>query len=275
MNNELTMSILTALLVLVGAVQVGMLFSQKHQNQLALLQDYRNKWWGLKKEWAAVVYVGRREGDYYQVADQALLKEFDKLKQEHSLSRPTVWALAPVRAVSNILSDVCIRVLQGHLDIKDIYPVFGSELLRQGKPLRIILDVYYPIHHDPMEDREHSNIRKELQDWLIYHDGIRRRCLILIDLLWAEGVRLGDICPSDIKNAAKAKIHTAKAINERIADETKKVNNSMSLLRVAKLRAHLKHSQYRKFFWENGIDEVELNEREEQWVTMLLRDHRR
>jgi hypothetical protein len=274
MNNGLTMSILTTLLVLIGVVQVRMLFSQKHQNQLALLQDYRNKWWELKKEWATVVYVGRREGDYYQVADQALLQEFDKLKQEYSLSRPTVWALAPVRAVSSILSDVCIRVLQGHLDIKDIYPVFGSELLRQGRPLRIILDVYYPICHDSTEAREHSNIRKELQDWLIYHDGIRRRCLILIDLLWAEGVRLGDICPSDIKSAAKAKIHTAKTINERMAREAKKVNNYMNPLRVSKLKSHLKHSQYRNFFWENGVDEVELNEREEQWVTMLLRGHR-
>jgi len=96
----------------------------------------------------------------------------------------------------------------------------------------------------------------------------------LIDLLWAEGVRLGDICPSDIKNAAKVKIYTAKKINNRLSAETKKVNNSMCLIRIPKLKSHLKHSQYRKFFWENGIDEVELNEREKKWVTMILRDYR-
>ncbi|WP_218186403.1 hypothetical protein, partial [Terasakiispira papahanaumokuakeensis] len=126
MNNELIMSILTALLVLVGIAQIKMLFSQKHQNQLALLQDYRNRWWNLKKQWATVVYVGRREGDYYQVADQSLLKVLDKVKGEYSLSAPTVWALESVRDVSNIFSDICIRILQGHLDIKDVYPIFGS-----------------------------------------------------------------------------------------------------------------------------------------------------
>lgn len=274
MNNELIMSILTALLVLVGITQIKMLFSQKHQNQLALLQDYRNRWWNLKKQWATVVYVGRREGDYYQVADQSLLKVLDKVKDEYSLSAPTVWALESVRDVSNIFSDICIRILQGHLDIKDVYPIFGSELLRQGRPLRILLDVYYPKDHDPMEGRAHGGIRKELQDWLIYHDGIRRRCLILIDLLWAEGVRLGDICPSDIKNAAKAKIYTAKKINDRLSIETRKVNNSMCLIRIPKLKSHLKHSQYRKGFWENGIDEVELSELEKKWEDMLLRNYR-
>lgn len=274
MNNELTMSILTALLVLVGLAQVRMLFSQKHQNQLALLQDYRNRWREVKKQWATVVYIGRSEEDYYQVANPILLKEFCRLKEGYSLSSPTVWALESIRDVTNIFSDVCIKVLQGHLDIKDVYPLFGSELLRQGRPLRILLDVYYPQDHDPMESREHSGIRKELQDWLIYHDGSRRRCLILIDLLWAEGVRLGDICPSDIKTAAKAKAYTANKINERLGSEVNRVNNSMSLVRVMKLKSHLKHAQFRKIFWENGLDSVELDEREENWVTMLLRNYR-
>ncbi|EKF9441634.1 hypothetical protein H2659_17750 [Vibrio cholerae] len=273
MSNELTMSFLTALLVLVGIAQIRMLFSQKHQNQLALLQDYRNRWWSLKKQWAKVVYIGRGENEYYQVADQAQLTELNKLKVDYSLSLPTVWALESVREVSNIFSDICIRILQGHLDIKDVYPIFGSELLRQGRPLRVLLDVYYPQDHDPIETRAHKGIRREVQDWLIYHDGIRRRCLILIDLLWAEGVRLGDICPTDIKKAAIAKVHTAKKINHRLSEEIRKVNGSMSLIKIVTLKRHLKHAQYRKGFWEHGLDEVELDEREKKWVVMLLRDY--
>ncbi|WP_100754533.1 hypothetical protein [Vibrio salilacus] len=272
MSNELTMSFLTALLVLVGIAQIRMLFSQKHQNQLALLQDYRNRWWGLKKQWARTVYVGRGEKDYYQVADQAQLTELEQLKGDYSLSAPTVWALESVRGVSNIFSDICIRILQGHLDIKDVYPIFGSELLRQGRPLRVLLDVYYPQDHDPMESRAHRGIRREVQNWLVYHDGIRRRCLILIDLLWAEGVRLGDICPTDIKKAAIAKVHTANKINNRLGEETRKVNGSMSLIRIVKLKSHLKNAKYRKGFWENGLDEVELDEREKKWEAMLLRE---
>lgn len=263
------MSILTALLVLVGFAQVRMLFSQKHQNQLALLQDYRERWWAFKKHWAAVVYIGRDEVDYYQVADQILLKEFGDLKEGYSLSEPTVWALESIRVVSGLFSDICIRVLQGHLNVRDVYPIFGSELLRQGRPLRVLLDVYYS--RSRTGGGEHIGIREELQDWLIYHDGIRRRCLILMDLLWAEGVRLGDICPSDIRCAAEAKICTAKKINERISCEIKAINGSASFVRVLRFKSYLKHAQFRKGFWENGIDKIELNEREEKWVAMLLR----
>ncbi|MBE7213798.1 hypothetical protein MK852_02755 [Shewanella benthica] len=264
------MSILTAMLVLVGIVQLKMLSSQKKQNQLSLLQDYRKRWFDSKEHWSKLIYVSRFNEDYYQVASEKLIAELNELQKEQSMSRPTTWALESVRIVSSLLSDICIRILQGHLEIKDVYPIFGSELLRQSRPLRVLLDVYYPEDYYPYEDRQHVCIRREAQTWLVYHSGIRRRCLILLDLLWAEGVRLDDLCPSDIKSAAKAKKHSHEKVVKRLEKEVKSVNNSPSLLKIRCLKSHLRHSTYRKIFWENGLDEVELDEREEKWTKVLL-----
>ncbi len=272
MNNELIMSILTGLLVLVGIAQVMILINQKRQNQLVLLQEYRTRWSVYRKQWAILIFIGRCKGDYYQVAEQEILQELSVLVEKYSNSSPTVWALESVRCVCNTLSDVCIRVIQGQLDIKDVYPLFGSELLRQSRPLRVLLDVYYTEPHEPHESQEHGNIRKELQDWLIYHDGIRRRCLILIDLLWAEAVRLEDLSPIDIKSAADAKKYTGGICKKRLVKEIRKINDSYSLIKTTTLSSHLNNSEYRNYFWQSGICKKELQEREKKWIDMLLRN---
>ena len=47
-NIELFEIVLTVMLVLVGVSQAVNLFHQKHQNQLSLLQSYRQKWQKIK-----------------------------------------------------------------------------------------------------------------------------------------------------------------------------------------------------------------------------------
>lgn len=274
MNNELVMSFLTGLLVLVGAAQVMILMNQKRQNQLALLQEYRNRWGNNKRQWATVVFFGRQNGDYYQVAEKSLLVELNDTVNNHSYGSPTVIALESVQSVCNILSDICIRILQGQLEVKDVYPLFGSELLRHSRPLRVLLDVYYPLFHDPHELKNHNSIRKELQDWLIYHNGIRRRCLILMDLLWAEAVRLDDLSPGDIRSAANAKKVSGKINRDRLVAELKRVNSLPSPLKRMKLSFHMKNSELKRFRWQRGVCEKELKIREEKWVEMLLRNHK-
>ncbi|UKA11691.1 hypothetical protein [Photobacterium damselae] len=271
MDNELIMSILTGLLVFVGLAQVLILIHQKRQNQLVLLQEYRNRWNEYQRQWAITIFIGRTDDDYYQVAAKNLHLELMGLVEEYSLREPTTWALEAIRCVSNTLSDICTRILQGQLEISDVYPLFGSELLRHSRPLRILLDVYYPKEHAPYEDHSHKNIRRELQDWLIYHDGIRRRCLILIDLLWAEAARLEDLAPSDIGDAANAKIYSGKQSRKRLINEIQKINNAPSLFRVIKLTLHLKNSEFKKYKWQVGIRRSELEEREKKWTDMLTR----
>lgn len=272
MNNALIMSIFTGLLVLIGIAQVLILINQKRQNQLSLIQEYRQRWYDYRFYWANVVFIGRRGGEYYQVADKKRVIELNQLIKEHSNRSPTVWGLESIRCVSNVLSDICMKILQGQLDIKDVYPIFGSELLRQSKPLRNLLDVFYIMDFEPHEDSRHNNIRCELQDWLIYHEGIRRRCLILIDLLWAEAVRLEDLSPNDIKQAAEAKKHTGKIYRKRLIKEIKKLNNGLSPFLSLRLSSHLKNSEFRNHFWQKGINLDDIENKNKEWVKRILRE---
>ena len=285
MGNELIMSILTGLLVLVGLAQVMMLINQKRQNQLALLQEYRNRWNAYRKHWAIVIFVGRYEDEFYQVADSKLQLELTKLVNKNSKNSHDIWALESISYVCNTLSDVCLRVIQGQLDIKDVYPLFGSELLRHSRPLRVLLDVYYEsvyystAHNGPRYSNKlsnHEQVRRELQSWLIYHDGIRRRCLILIDILWAEATRLEDLSPSDIEIAANAKQDSGsgKKSRVRLAKEIRTINYFFPAYRLFKLTTHLRNSEFKKYTWQVGIDRRKLAEREKQWSDMITHKYK-
>lgn len=277
MENELIMSVLTGLLVLVGLAQVMMLINQKRQNQLALLQEYRNRWLQYRESWAIIVFIGRSEEEYYQVADESLLGLLIEMVGNTSSSAPTVWALESVNHVCSTLSDVCIKILQGQLTIEDVYPLFGSDLLRHSRPFRSILDVYFDMYatgytnEDIIGSTKHLRIRHELQDWLIYHDGVRRRCLILIDLLWAEATRLEDLSPNDIECAAEAKVYTGKKSRVRLIREIRKINNLPSPFKLAKFTFFLKNSEFRKYKLPIGVDKSKLKVRDDEWSDMLLR----
>ena len=53
-----------------------------------------------------IVYIGRREDEYYQVANTKQIQKIKKLQLSYSLSLQTVWALESVRNISCILSDI-------------------------------------------------------------------------------------------------------------------------------------------------------------------------
>lgn len=273
MQNEFIMSILTALLVMAGLLQLVFLKSQRRQNQLALIQDYRSRWFDISTYWAVVIYIGRADDEYYQVADDMLAIKLKRQVMKHSMSKPTIWALESINLVCTTLSDICIKVLQGHIDIQDVYPLFGSTLLRHSRPFRVLLDVNYTHDfYDSFQNQQHVAIRNEIQNWLIYHDGVRRRCLILLDLLWAEATRLGDLSPDDIQQAAKAKIKTGKVSRKRLITEFNKVNKGFCIIRASRLKKHLKNSEFKKSKWGVGVDKKELECRRELWIDMLLRN---
>lgn len=277
MENELIMSVLTGLLVLVGLAQVMMLINQKRQNQLALLQEYRNRWSQYRENWAIIVFIGRSEDEYYQVADKSLLFSLTNMVGDTSDYAPTIWALESVNHVCSTLSDVCIKILQGQLTIEDVFPLFGSDLLRHSRPFRSILDIYFDMYttgytsEDIIGSTKHLRVRYELQNWLIYHDGVRRRCLILIDLLWAEATRLEDLSPNDIECAAEAKIYSGKKSRARLVREIRKINNLPSPFKLAKFTIFLKNSEFRKYKLPIGVDKSKLKVRDEEWSDMLLR----
>ncbi len=273
MDSNTITALSSLLLVLVGYAQVSILKSQRRQSRLDFMQEYHRLWTESKREWGAIIYIGREEDEYYQVVDKRTLYEFKELKKTASYCAPSIWALDASRVIFTILSDACIRTLKGQLEIQDIYPIFGTELLRHSRPLRILLDVDY-INNFSESGERHLQIRREIQDWLIYHDGIRRRCLILIDLLWAEASRLEDLPPDDLKSAAEAKIKSGKSKKTNVLTECIRMNGFMEIFQGIKLSRFLRHSEYRKSLSCVGIKKKRLQKLEEDWKARILRNFR-
>jgi hypothetical protein len=271
MSDALITAYATGLLVVVGSVQALILLLQIRQSRIATAADYRKRWHECRASWETVIFVGRHPGDYYQLASPDSLDSLKELVSSVRRDAPTIWARRAVQEVCSLLSDVCLRILKGELRVSDIYYLFGSELLRQGNPLRTLLDrENYEINFDDQAAINHSKVRHELQEWLIYHDGLRRRCLILIDLLWAEAARLEDLPPIDLRCAAEAKTVTGHLNRERLVREILRLGKFRYLRQVISLWFHLRRSEFKSKSNWFGIDRVRNESSERTWVDRLL-----
>ncbi|RXJ75338.1 hypothetical protein CRU86_08545 [Aliarcobacter skirrowii] len=270
MDNNTITAFATFMLVIVGITQVKSLTTQNRQSQLIFIEEYRKRWLRSRKDWGVIVFLGRNDDDYYQVVKDKIIKEFILLRDNSNLSMPSVWALDSARIIFTLMNDICIKLLKNQIKINDVYPIFGTELLRNSNPLRKLLEKSYYGVHSRFNNEKHNRLRREIQDWLIYHDGVRRRCLILIDLLWAEASRLEDLPPYDVKSAAEAKLISGEFCRNRIYKECKQLNNFFGIFIGMKLSHFLKHSEYKTPCSNIGVDKNKLVILEKEWVDRLL-----
>lgn len=272
-NSNLLTAIATALLVLVGLIQIAVLVSQRKQTRIALTEQYRELWKSLKKHWGNLVFIGRENGEYYQVLDEISINNLKDETKKQGPNTPTIWALESIQKVCGTLGEVSTRVLQGHLKVSDIYPIFATEFLRQSRPLRQLLEPEYQnSYHTDNTNEQHNLIRTQLQDWLIYHDGLRRRCLIIIDLLWAEAVRLEDLPPDDMKSAADAKKKSGAKNRKRVFREILRINGLTEIFLALKLSRFLRRAEYCSIFNWSGIKKKRLSNLDKEWTKRLLRN---
>lgn len=276
-NNQNISIFLTAissvLLVLVGVVQIFVLFSQRKQTRIALTEQYRQLWNSLNKYWGIVVFIGRKNEEYYQILNKKSINNLIERTINGDPEKPSTWALVSIQKVCCTLSEISTRVLQGHLKIVDIYPIFGTQFLRQNRPLRQLLEPEYQNYFETKEtSEEHLRLRTEIQDWLVYHEGLRRRCLIIIDLLWAEAARLEDLPPDEMKSGADAKKNSGKFNRDRVFKETIRLNGFIGILKALKLSGFLRRAEYYSFSNWRGIKKTKLAMLEKEMTKRLLRD---
>ncbi len=275
MDNATFTSLATGLLVVVGIAQAAVLVGQRRQQRLDWIEIYRHRWSEMQQSFAQVVYLGREYGAYYQVADLELIERLNAAGAKATHNTPTIWARASARDVCGILSDVCQRIMQGRLHVQEVYPVFGTELLRHSAALRALLDGSYLPIYGTFESSDaaskHDYIRREVQTWLVCHDGIRRRCLILIDLLWAEAARLEDLPPDDLMRAAEAKKLTGERNRTRLLNEVLRLNGRSAIFRGMRLARFLRHAEYRTSAQSIGLDPERLELLAAEWTTRYLR----
>lgn len=275
MSNAAITALATGLLVVVGIAQVGTLVAQHRQHRLDLAEAYRRRWADCRRAWAAMVFVGRDPGGFYQVADQQLVKELSQLVGRVNAERPSTWALEAASSATQAMGDVCLRILTGQLSVSDAYPLFGTEFLRQTRPLRRLLDApgVEPTDDDEQPERPdnpHYDVQAELQSWLVYHDGLRRRCLILVDLLWAEAARLEDLPAEDLIVAANAKRETGHLNRQRVRQECLRIRGPLGLVRARRLSHFLRHAEHRRRFRRIGLKQARLHQLRTQWLERLL-----
>lgn len=272
-NSNFLTAIATVLLVLVGLVQIFVLFSQRKQTRIALTEQYRQLWDSLKTFWGNVIFISRESGEYYQVLNEGSINALQDETTKHRLDTPTIWALESIQKICGALGEISTRVLQGHLNVEDIYPIFGTQFLRQSRPLRQLLEPGYQNFYQTDETtEEHRRIRTEIQDWLVYHDGLRRRCLILIDLLWAEASRLEDLPPYDMQSGADAKKNTGHLNKKRVFNETIRLNGIRSFFQAIKLSRLLRKAEYCSWTNWGGIKKKRLANLDKEWTNRLIRD---
>ena len=60
---------------------------------------------------------------------------------------------------------------------------------------------------------------------------------------------------------------------DRLAKEIRTINYFFPIYRLFKLTTHLRNSEFKKYRWQVGIDRKRLEEREKQWLAMLLRNN--
>lgn len=263
MKSNIITALATGMLVLVGIVQSRILASQHRQHRFDLAESYWSRWSGCRQSWAVVIFVGRECGEYYQIADKKFLKKLNNLVDDSDYSGPSTWALNPIAEVTGIMSEVCLQIFHGRLTISDVYPVFGTELLRQGFPLHALLQVreevqyseeYYCEEKDSDKHTEmHEMVRDELQTWLEYHDGTRRRCLILMDLLWAEAARLEDLSDYELRVAADIKKESGHKNRKRLRKECSRVLGVKGFFRALRLSRFLRNAEHQRKFSRIGL----------------------
>lgn len=275
--SSITTALATFLLVIVGIAQYSVIFSQRNQQRFALTESYRSRWQQNYINLSILIYLGSSVDSYYQLLNKKSILKYNKLVIDSDNKSPTTWALRSASDFFGLLSDLCIRVIQNQLYIRDVYPIIGSEFLRHGFPIRSLLEIdycnhgVYPLSDDCELDVKHHQVRHEIQTWLACHDGIRRRCLIMIDLLWSEAARLGDLPPYELITAANSKITYGKTNRSRLSKEIKKINGIMSALINFKLVRQMKNSEYKRFFFFNGLNKDELKSKNIEWVDRYLK----
>lgn len=274
MDAVLLTAITSVLLVIAGFAQITIMRSQRCQESLQLIEAYRQRWQNAKDDFGAILYFGGDFYDYYQIVDHEGIARLNKKATEDNFEKQTVWAHDSLKVVSGILSDICAKVLQGQIDIQDAYPALGTDLLRYSRRFRTILDAPCTETGRTFEKTStHLQIRDQLQDWLIYHDGRRRRCLILIDLLWAEAARLEDLPPSDLLSAAESKLLSGQLNRYRLFSECMRLNGLFGIALSWKLSQFLRHAEFRGRFAVKGISKKRLNALDVAWTARLLRQN--
>ena len=193
--------------------------------RVELVTDVRREWEALRKEWSRCLLLYHGPDYYYVDASleereqiRRLIEEVERLgvdsREAQDLSRrgsaisQTVELMraeaASVRSVVRFLAYAGELLLSGRLNPIDATSVFGPDIAPQGRALRWMAGITR-LRQDAQDPSD-----AEASEWVIMADQItswsyhaeQEVLLCLIDILWAESARSGNIDPDVLVKVA-------------------------------------------------------------------------
>lgn len=250
------------------------------RDEVQLIGVLTSNWRSLAKAWRRTLLVARGPSSHYVPAGPAEVVDYQNLlfeRHKHD-SRPypddelyayyveenelTVRSRKYEQDAQEILvflASLCLLVITGRLRPATAYSVCGLDIVRNGGSIRVLLEEGHapPEWEDEripatlseptgQEPTTAIDVVDSIRDWVGYRDGVRRRVLIMIDLLWAEAARLRDLSPWELVEAADAKSGgSGKRNRQRLANETHRAGpQPISAWRSLRLSRHLRHAEW-------------------------------
>jgi hypothetical protein len=199
--------------------------NQARSLQVQLLMGLNQDWRSLREAWAISLMLIRGSSDFYTRATMearyayVVLREMGHFGEyspdpwsmsldvpdeyrtrvsELSVSEQQLQAQRLIDATEDVvafLQRTCGRVLSGELQVATLYEACGPAVVQNARPLRELA-------------KEHR------YSW--YYPGMSERILILIDLLWAHAVRLGEVGEENLSAIAAHKRATGSGLTNRL-----------------------------------------------------------
>lgn len=232
--------LLTGLLVAFAAGQVVVIRQQRALAELQVVHELREQWQSVHKEWTGFLVLGGHfyldipedVADAYPVLRHEDVDEYRRLVHfnrrcrscDEIKSRVTQdeFALLSQRSLEfpeefhrlplGLLATVCAYILRGRVSTGTAYEAFGSDLTRNGSSIRYVTD-----------------LAPNSTYYLGYYPGVRRRVLILVDLMWTEAAKRGDLQLLEHAKAAdtKRKHRTGLRNRRRLREELRRLRGGM------------------------------------------------
>ena len=213
-------NVVVALAALLVAISQAILVKQQaRRGEVTLTRDLIAAWHDVTDAWRLCMAVeDLGEGFYSPHVTEEERAKLDRLGKLPDDSRRTsndeqVWLSGHGRNLVSALGRIADLVLSGRASVQLAYTVLGHELTRRSRPLRSMLF------------NQHE--RWWGVDTLGSQAGTRERILALVDLMWAEAVRRGDLSPHVIAKAAKLKRErTGAQSRKRVRDLSRSMGAS-------------------------------------------------
>lgn len=195
---ELAVGIIAATLVLLELV---ILRRQARLDEHAFVEELRRRWMAEHDSWkvllalAGQMYVPITDRMVERDASLLVLKQFrderdDDFTRRRDDSPPQpATAYEHIRTVSETMAFASALVLRGRIRPEMIYDIFGPSIPRNGGSLRRLLN----------EDLDRAGA------FYSYYPGVAERVRILVDLLWVEAIRAGDLAWDAVERSLQAK----------------------------------------------------------------------